>query len=83
MEHHYYNKSDKKVEELARIFASKLPKETNFNNRKSNKYFQKDESERTTIKDNLLYNIQDNPFESISKAYLIQPTDAATRKYSK
>jgi hypothetical protein len=66
MEYHFYNKTDKKVEELARIFASKLPKETNFNNRKTNKYFHKDETERTTIKDNLLYKNQENPFESIS-----------------
>ncbi len=68
MDHHFYNKSDRKVEDLARIFASKLPKETNFNNRKSNKYFHKDESQRTTIKDNLLYYHHDNPFESISIA---------------
>jgi hypothetical protein len=66
MESHFINKIDKRVEDLARIFASKLPKETNFNNRKSNKYFHKEETERTTIKDNLLYNFQENPFDSIS-----------------
>ena len=68
MDNHFYNKTDRKVEDLARIFASKLPKETNFNNRKSNKYFHNKESERITIKDNLLYCVDDNPFQSISIA---------------
>ena len=53
-----YDKSEQKVEELAKMFASKMPKATNFNNKKSNKYFSSkmDTNEGAlTIKDTLLY----------------------------
>jgi hypothetical protein len=49
------------IEEMAKLFASKIPKSTNFNNTKTRKYFStksKEEGENTsTMKDTLLYNI--------------------------
>ncbi len=53
-----FNRSDskKRVEELAKIFASNTPKETSFNNIKTRKYFnKKGDTEKTTIKDFLMY----------------------------
>jgi hypothetical protein len=65
----------KDIEELARIFASKAPKETTYNNIKTQKYFTKTikEEERPTIKDNLIHNnnvMTNNLFEPLpSKIY--------------
>lgn len=54
------------VEEIAKILSSKVPKETNYNNIKSRKYFStktnpsKEDMNMNTIKDSLLYNISLN-----------------------
>lgn len=52
-------KEKKEIEEVAKFFASKVPKITNFDNKKSRKYFnsEKDnrDSQAITIKDKLIY----------------------------
>jgi hypothetical protein len=58
----------KDIQELARIFASKAPKETTYNNVKTRKYFNAPtlkEDERPTVKDDLIYDnkIQTGIFE--------------------
>jgi hypothetical protein len=57
----------KNVEEIAKILSSKVPKETNYNNTKTKKYFSSrsdiNNSEMNTIKDTLLYR---NPQNSIT-----------------
>jgi hypothetical protein len=51
-------KEKKEIEEVAKFFASKVPKITNFDNKKSRKYFGAEtnrESQAITLKDNLIY----------------------------
>ncbi len=50
-------KEKKEIEEVAKFFASKVPKITNFDNKKSRKYFGDDnrESHAITLKDNLVH----------------------------
>lgn len=67
------NKSDhKKIEDIAKGFASKAPKETNYNNIKSRKYFGSsssgtEESGTATLKDTLLYSIHSNSISTTNK----------------
>jgi hypothetical protein len=80
------NNTNKNIEELARIFANKAPKETTYNNTKTNKYFStrtiNEPIQRETVKDDLLHGIQNiyintNPFEprnSISKSHHRSPS---------
>jgi ERCC4-type nuclease len=52
-------KEKKEIEEVAKFFASKVPKITNFDNKKSRKYFSSEsnnrDSQAITIKDKLIY----------------------------
>ncbi len=67
-----YNQDLKKeIEEKAKMFASKFPKMTNFNNTKSNKYFSSSSEDyfngTVTIKDTLVHNnnINTNTYNSL------------------
>lgn len=65
------NDSKKDIEDLARMFASKLPKETTYNNTKSRKYFGSKQSDDNsgvmTIKDTLIHNTNNNSLSTNSK----------------
>jgi hypothetical protein len=50
------NEKKKDIHDLASRFAGHSPRETTYNMSKTNKYFNKENTERTTIKDDLLYN---------------------------
>ena len=62
-------KEKKEIEEVAKFFASKVPKITNFDNKKSRKYFSTDnnQSESLTLKDNLIYVTTESTIRSKSK----------------
>ena len=67
-------KEKKEIEEVAKFFASKVPKVTNFDNKKSRKYFSSEnsnrESQAITIKDNLIYLKTESTVQAKSKIFI-------------
>jgi hypothetical protein len=62
------HKENNNLNDLALKFASKSPKETNFNNSKSGKYFaSENKSNLQTIKDSLLYSNHSDSVSTTSK----------------
>jgi hypothetical protein len=78
------NENNKKdINELASRFASNTPKDFTFNMSRTNKYFNKssmgENTERTTIKDDLIYNNNNNKVQpSLFEVYKPSSINAST-----